>query len=116
MRCCQYKVIAPRYLHFRCRYGFAGKRSMISRLFPSPLLTLASFTLLHLSAAAQVAAPPAPEPPAASAPTTQATAHAPVPDKPFELHALDPEFWKVFHKDAKLATMGTGLGLSSGRG
>jgi hypothetical protein len=78
---------------------------MISRLFPPPLLTLVSLALLHLSAAAQVAAPPAAEP--QTPPTTQATAHAPVPDKPFELHALDPEFWKVFHKDAKLETMGT---------
>src|SRR5271156_6847012 len=36
------------------------------------------------------------------------------PDKPFELQALTPEFWKLFDKDAKLKTMGTGFGFTEG--
>jgi gluconolactonase len=36
------------------------------------------------------------------------------PDKPFELHALTPEFWEVFDKNAKLETMGTGFGFTEG--
>ena len=87
---------------------------MISRLFYPPLLTLAPLALLHIFAAAQVAAPPVAEPQTTSPPTTQATAHAPVPDKPFELHALNPEFWKVFRKEAKLETMGTGFVFTEG--
>jgi gluconolactonase len=87
---------------------------MISRLFPPPLLTVLSFALLHLVAAAQVPATPAPEPPTAPTPTPQVTSRAPVPDKPFELHALDPEFWKVFRKDVKLETMGTGFAFTEG--
>ena len=87
---------------------------MISRLFPPPLLTLVSLALLHVFATAQVAAPPAPEPQTPPTPTTQVTAHAPVPDKPFELHALKPEFWKVFRKDVKLETMGTGFVFTEG--
>src|ERR1700678_3939592 len=87
---------------------------MISRLFPPPLLTVLSFALLHLVAAAQVPATPAPEPPTAPTPTPQVTSRAPVPDKPFELHALKPEFWKVFRKDVKLETMGTGFAFTEG--
>jgi gluconolactonase len=87
---------------------------MISRLFPPPLLTVLSFALLHLVAAAQVPATPAPEPPTAPTPTPQVTSRAPVPDKSFELHALDPEFWKVFRKDVKLETMGTGFAFTEG--
>ncbi len=36
------------------------------------------------------------------------------PDKPFELQALTPEFWKVFDKNAKLSTMATGFGFTEG--
>ena len=36
------------------------------------------------------------------------------PDKPFELQALTPEFWKLFDKNAKLKTMGTGFGFTEG--
>jgi gluconolactonase len=39
---------------------------------------------------------------------------APVPDKPFQLLALKPEFWKVFRKDVKLETMGTGFSFTEG--
>jgi gluconolactonase len=55
------------------------------------------------------------QPPAA--PATQKPApppHAPRPDQPFELQALTPEFWKLFDKDAKLQTMGTGFGFTEG--
>jgi gluconolactonase len=87
---------------------------MISRLFPSPLLTLVALALLHVVAAAQAPATPAPEPQATPAPTTQVATRAPIPDKPFELHALTPEFWKVFRKDVKLETMGTGFVFTEG--
>src|SRR5271168_4174632 len=90
------------------------KRSMTSRLVPPALLTLVFLALLHMLAAARVAAPPAPEPQTPSTPATQVTARAPVPDKPFELHALDPELWKVFRKDVKLETMGTGFAFTEG--
>src|ERR1700759_5152638 len=50
----------------------------------------------------------------APAPTTQPAHRAPVPDKPFELQPLTPEFWKVFSKDAKLETMGTGFAFTEG--
>ncbi len=36
------------------------------------------------------------------------------PDKPFELQALTPEFWKVFDKNAKLTTLGDGFGFTEG--
>jgi gluconolactonase len=36
------------------------------------------------------------------------------PDKPFELQALTPEFWKIFDKNAKLDTMATGFGFTEG--
>src|ERR1700683_3774812 len=36
------------------------------------------------------------------------------PDKPFELQALTPEFWKVFDKNAKLETLATGFGFTEG--
>ena len=38
----------------------------------------------------------------------------PQPDKPFEMQALTPEFWKVFDKNAKLETMGTGFAFTEG--
>src|SRR5665213_1775765 len=50
-----------------------------------------------------------------------ATAPAPGSQKPahsrtaaFELHALTPEFWELFDKDATLTTMGTGFGFTEG--
>ena len=95
----------------RSPYDFAAKQSMISRLFHFRLLTLVPLALLPICAAAQVPATPVPEP---QTPVTQVTAPAPVPDKPFELHALDPEFWKVFSKNAKLETMGTGFAFTEG--
>jgi gluconolactonase len=49
-----------------------------------------------------------------TAPRPARTPHAPRADKPFELHALTPEFWKVFSKDAKLETIATGLGFTEG--
>ena len=36
------------------------------------------------------------------------------PEKPFELQALTPEFWKVFDKNAKLVTLATGFGFTEG--
>jgi gluconolactonase len=36
------------------------------------------------------------------------------PDKPFELQALTPEFWKIFDKSAKLNTIATGFGFTEG--
>lgn len=38
----------------------------------------------------------------------------PLPDKPLEFQALTPEFWKLFDKNAKLETMGTGFGFTEG--
>jgi gluconolactonase len=58
---------------------------------------------------------------APSAPGTDATQPTPAtphrarrPDKPFELHALTPEFWKVFDKKAKLTTLATDFGFTEG--
>jgi gluconolactonase len=85
---------------------------MILPVKRSPLLTLVTLLLCHAFAAAQDA--PVPAPPAASTPPTQSRPRTPIPDKPFELHALTPEFWKVFHKDAKLETMGTGFSFTEG--
>src|ERR1700743_2320445 len=85
---------------------------MISRSFPARLLTLVALALLPLPATAQVATP-APEAQQPATPSVQAP-RAPVPDKPFELHALQPEFWKVFRKDVKLETMGTGFTFTEG--
>jgi gluconolactonase len=34
--------------------------------------------------------------------------------RPFELHALTPEFWDLFDKNATLTTMGTGFGFTEG--
>ncbi len=87
---------------------------MISRIFHPTLLKLAPLALFPLFAAAQVAATPAPEPQTTPTPSTPVAAHVPAPDKPFELHALEPEFWKVFRKDVKLETMGTGFTFTEG--
>jgi gluconolactonase len=75
---------------------------MIYRLFPPPLLTAVAFALLHTFSAAQDTPTPVPAP------------RAQAPDKPFELHALTPEFWQVFRKDVKLKTMGTGFSFTEG--
>jgi gluconolactonase len=75
-------------------------------------LTL-SLTLLPLALSAQAPAPnsttPAPKPG-----RTGRTPRVPRPDKPFELQALSPEFWKIFDKNLKLGTMGTGFGFTEG--
>ena len=77
----------------------------------SLLSTLAVF--LSVGVCAAMAQQPATPP----APVSQKPAHrqrAPKPDKPFELHALTPEFWKLFDKKATLETMGTGFGFTEG--
>jgi gluconolactonase len=80
----------------------------ISRSF---LAALTTFLIACVGAAMaqQPATPPAPA-------SQQPAGHprGPRPDKPFELHALTPEFWKVFDKKAKLETMGTGFGFTEG--
>jgi gluconolactonase len=82
------------------------KNVSLTALFRPRLLTLLPLALFSLCAPAQ--APPVPQP------QTPVTAPALIPDKPFELHALDPEFWKVFPKNAKLETMGTGFAFTEG--
>ena len=74
-------------------------------IMKAPQLLLATIAVLLFVPASAVSAqqPAAPSPPAPRPP------RAPRPDKPFELHALTPEFWKLFDKDAKLETMGTGF-------
>ena len=55
--------------------------------------------------------------PAAAPPAQQTPARGPrtsPPEKPFELHALTPEFWKIFDKDAKLATLASSFGFTEG--
>jgi gluconolactonase len=50
-------------------------------------------------------------------PASQGTADQQKPHRQarsFELHALTPEFWEVFDKNATLATMGTGFGFTEG--
>ena len=49
-----------------------------------------------------------------AAPAQPRQPRQPQPDKPFELHAITPEFWKLFDKDAKLETMGNDLGGTEG--
>lgn len=77
------------------------------------ILIATTTVLLSASAATmraqQPAAPTAPATPAAPRPP-----RAPRPDKAFELHAIMPEFWKLFDKDAKLQTMGTGFRFTEG--
>ncbi len=68
------------------------------------------FTLASLAPAQQPTAPAA-APTAAPKPRTP---RARRPDKPFELQAITPEFWKIFDKDAKLATLTSGFGFTEG--
>jgi gluconolactonase len=51
-----------------------------------------------------------------AAPTTQPARRprGPRPEKPFQLLALTPDFWKLFDHDAKLETMGAGFGFTEG--
>jgi gluconolactonase len=75
---------------------------MFKRLFSVFVMTVV-LLLSSLWAITQEAPPPVPRAPRAS-----------IPDKPFQLLAITPEFWKVFGKDAKLETMGTGFGFTEG--
>jgi gluconolactonase len=74
----------------------------------SLLAALAVFLTICVCAAVAQQSPA----PSAPAPQTPTGHHR--PDKPFELQALTPEFWKVFDKQAKLVTMGTGFGFTEG--
>ena len=47
-------------------------------------------------------------------PVSQGPADQQKAPKPFELHALTPEFWELFDKNATLTTMGTGFGFTEG--
>ncbi|HEX4022137.1 MAG TPA: SMP-30/gluconolactonase/LRE family protein [Acidobacteriaceae bacterium] len=81
------------------------------RFSRSLFFTLAVFLSVYVCAAM------AQQPAVPSAPASQTPAprrRAPRADKPFELHALTPEFWKLFDKKAKLETMGTGFGFTEG--
>jgi len=53
--------------------------------------------------------PVTPAVPVSQGPADQQKAH-----RPFELHALTPEFWELFDKNATLTTMGTGFGFTEG--
>src|SRR5665213_4331644 len=75
------------------------------------LSTLAVFLSVGVCAA-MAQQPAAPLAPASGMPAVPRKATPPV--KPFELHALTPEFWKLFDKKAKLETMGTGFGFTEG--
>jgi gluconolactonase len=76
---------------------------MITKRFFSLFVMTVVLLLPCRWAIAQEAPPPVPRAP-----------RAPVPDKPFQLLAIMPEFWKVFSKDAKLETMGAGFGFTEG--
>jgi gluconolactonase len=56
--------------------------------------------------------PATPTVPASQSPVDQQKPHR--RGSTFELHALTPEFWEVFDKNATLATMGTGFGFTEG--
>ena len=83
---------------------------------PKATRSLLSTIAILLSVSFAVAQQPAaPAPAAPGAPAAQPRpARQPQPDKPFELQALTPEFWKLFDKNAKLETMGTGFGFTEG--
>lgn len=52
---------------------------------------------------------------AQTAPVPPASAHVGQPsDRPFELHALAPEFWTVFDHNAQLSTVAAGFGFTEG--
>jgi gluconolactonase len=57
------------------------------------------------------------QPDTTAVPASQGTADQQKPHRQartFELHALTPEFWDVFDRNATLATMGTGFGFTEG--
>jgi gluconolactonase len=76
-----------------------------SRLF---LSALAVFVVVG-GCAALAQQPVTPTVPVSQGPADQRKA-----TRPFELHALTPEFWEVFDKNATLTTMGTGFGFTEG--
>jgi gluconolactonase len=59
--------------------------------------------------AQEPSAPASPSPAPAARPQ-----RTPRPDKPFELHAITPEFWNLFDKNAKLEIMGKGFSFTEG--
>lgn len=77
---------------------------MASKRFCSLFFVTVVFLLSYQCAIAQDTPPP---------PVVR-TPRAPVPDKPFQLLAITPEFWKVFSKDAKLETLATGFSFTEG--
>lgn len=81
----------------------------------SRLILFAAVAVLWAPVSA-LSAQQAPSAPAAGAnqPTAPTPHRARRPDKPFELHALTPEFWKVFDKSAKLTTLATDFGFTEG--
>jgi gluconolactonase len=87
----------------------------VNMIRASQLMVYAAAAVLAASAGAINAQEPAAAP---TAPATQSSParppRTPSPDKPFELQALTPEFWKIFDKDAKLATMASGFGSTEG--
>ena len=86
----------------------------MSRFLSSRLLVTVVLPLSYIFAIAQDSLQHAPGPQAAPTSIAPPTPRASVPDKPFELQALTPEFWKVFSKDVKLETMGTGFNFTEG--
>ena len=79
------------------------------------LLLCAAALIFGVSASVATAQEPLAAPAAPS--TKQGPARGPrtrPADKPFELHALTPEFWKIFDKEAKLATLASGFGFTEG--
>ena len=77
-----------------------------------PLLFAVAFLVFAAGCTALAQQAAAPSDPASQGLTDQST--TPKRDLSFELHALTPEFWKVFDKNATLATMGTGFGFTEG--
>jgi gluconolactonase len=73
---------------------------------------LAAFLSVSFSVAQQ---PQGPTPGAPATPPVQPrSSRQPQPDRAYELQALTPEFWKLFDKNAKLQTMGTGFAFTEG--
>jgi gluconolactonase len=54
------------------------------------------------------------QPAETTVPVPNGPAHQENPQRSFELHALTPEFWELFDKNAALTTMGTGFGFTEG--
>jgi gluconolactonase len=75
------------------------------------LFTLAALLCVGASMA-MAQQPTTPKAPVSPGSTDQQKAHR--RDRPFELHALTPEFWELFDKQATLQTMGTGFGFTEG--